>query len=70
MGISTSKSVVPLCAEGVPVMQLCDNSGFDATDVLNRLRQKHALKDGSGRHFGVDVNTGDPSYQSWGHLTK
>jgi len=22
--------------------QLCDNSGFDATDVLNKLRQKHA----------------------------
>ena len=39
--------------------QLCDNSGFDATDVLNKLRQKHALKDGSGKNFGVDVNTGD-----------
>ena len=38
--------------------QLCDNSGFDATDVLNKLRQKHALKDGSGRNFGVDVNNG------------
>ncbi len=38
--------------------QLCDNAGFDATDVLNKLRQKHALKDGSGKHFGVDVNTG------------
>lgn len=22
--------------------QLCDNAGFDATDVLNKLRQKHA----------------------------
>ena len=29
--------------------QLCDNAGFDATDVLNKLRQKHALTDGSGR---------------------
>lgn len=38
--------------------QLCDNAGFDATDVLNKLRQKHALKDGSGKNFGVDVNTG------------
>ena len=38
--------------------QLCDNAGFDATDVLNKLRQKHALKDGSGKSFGVDVNTG------------
>ncbi len=39
--------------------QLCDNAGFDATDVLNKLRQKHALKDGSGKNFGVDVNTGE-----------
>lgn len=29
--------------------QLCDNAGFDATDVLNKLRQKHALSDGSGK---------------------
>ena len=27
--------------------QLCDNAGFDATDVLNKLRQKHALQSGS-----------------------
>lgn len=26
--------------------QLCDNAGFDATDVLNKLRQKHALPTG------------------------
>ena len=38
--------------------QLCDNSGFDATDVLNKLRQKHAQKDGSGKNFGINVNTG------------
>jgi hypothetical protein len=38
--------------------QLCDNAGFDATDVLNKLRQKHALADGSGRNYGVDVNSG------------
>ncbi|GLC39460.1 T-complex protein 1 subunit eta [Pleodorina starrii] len=38
--------------------QLCNNAGFDATDVLNQLRQKHALADGSGKNFGVDVNTG------------
>ncbi|KMZ74086.1 T-complex protein 1 subunit eta [Zostera marina] len=36
--------------------QLCDNAGFDATDVLNKLRQKHASSDGA--NFGVDVNTG------------
>ena len=22
--------------------QLCDNAGFDATNILNKLRQKHA----------------------------
>lgn len=38
--------------------QLCDNAGFDATDVLNKLRQVHAAADGSGKHFGVDLNTG------------
>ncbi|KAL4458807.1 hypothetical protein ABPG75_013672 [Micractinium tetrahymenae] len=38
--------------------QLADNSGFDATDVLNKLRQKHAAADGSGANFGIDVNTG------------
>lgn len=46
--------------------QLCDNSGFDATDVLNKLRQKHALKDGSGKNFGVDVNTG--AYSSFANV--
>uniref|UniRef100_A0ACD5YI45 Uncharacterized protein n=1 Tax=Avena sativa TaxID=4498 RepID=A0ACD5YI45_AVESA len=36
--------------------QLCDNAGFDATDVLNKLRQKHAS--GDGANYGVDINTG------------
>jgi len=35
--------------------QLCDNAGFDATNVLNKLRKQHALPDGSGRWYGVDV---------------
>eukprot|EP00201_Polytomella_parva_P007898 CAMPEP_0175068362 /NCGR_PEP_ID=MMETSP0052_2-20121109/17631_1 /TAXON_ID=51329 ORGANISM="Polytomella parva, Strain SAG 63-3" /NCGR_SAMPLE_ID=MMETSP0052_2 /ASSEMBLY_ACC=CAM_ASM_000194 /LENGTH=547 /DNA_ID=CAMNT_0016335385 /DNA_START=97 /DNA_END=1737 /DNA_ORIENTATION=- len=39
--------------------QLCNNAGFDATEILNKLRQKHALADGSGKNFGVDVNSGD-----------
>ncbi|WIA31541.1 hypothetical protein OEZ86_002432 [Tetradesmus obliquus] len=43
--------------EAIP-RQLCDNAGFDATDVLNKLRQKHALADGSGKYYGVDVNSG------------
>ncbi|XP_059659738.1 T-complex protein 1 subunit eta isoform X1 [Cornus florida] len=38
--------------------QLCDNAGFDATDVLNKLRQKHALPSGEGALYGVDINTG------------
>ena len=38
--------------------QLTDNSGFDATDVLNKLRQKHAAPGGAGEQFGVDCNSG------------
>ncbi|KAJ3157124.1 T-complex protein 1 subunit eta [Geranomyces variabilis] len=34
--------------------QLCDNAGFDATDILNKLRQKHAQ---GGTWFGVDMET-------------
>ncbi|KAE9459278.1 hypothetical protein C3L33_08818, partial [Rhododendron williamsianum] len=33
---------------GVIPRQLCDNAGFDATDVLNKLRQKHALQTEGG----------------------
>ncbi len=38
--------------------QLCENAGFDATDILNKLRQKH-----SEGHiwFGVDINKEDIS---------
>eukprot|EP00038_Savillea_parva_P007407 m.169936 g.169936 ORF g.169936 m.169936 type:complete len:564 (-) comp13169_c0_seq1:154-1845(-) len=32
--------------------QLCDNAGFDATNILNKLRQKHAAGE---KWFGVDV---------------
>merc|ERR1712119_231297 len=38
--------------------QLCDNAGFDATNILNKLRQKHA---GDGIWFGVDVLNEDIS---------
>ncbi|KAI8799602.1 chaperonin Cpn60/TCP-1 family [Cladochytrium replicatum] len=34
--------------------QLCDNAGFDATDILNKLRQKHAQGD---TWAGVDMET-------------
>ncbi|KAF1797224.1 chaperonin Cpn60/TCP-1 family [Mucor lusitanicus] len=33
--------------------QLCDNAGFDATDILNKLRMKHAQ---GGLWYGVDIN--------------
>ncbi|XP_054765651.1 T-complex protein 1 subunit eta-like [Lytechinus pictus] len=36
--------------------QLCDNAGFDATNVLNKLRQKHAQ---GGTWFGVDIYSED-----------
>ncbi|KAM7269965.1 hypothetical protein ACFE04_029179 [Oxalis oulophora] len=39
-------------------LQFCDNAGFDATIVLNKLRQKHELPSGEGAAYGVDVNTG------------
>merc|ERR1711991_957607 len=32
-------------------------AGFDATDILNKLRQRHAMPD--GKWFGVDIMTGD-----------
>ena len=35
--------------------QLADNSGMDSTDVLNKLRQKHAQEAEDGTWFGVDV---------------
>lgn len=35
--------------------QLAENGGLDATDILNKLRQKHAQ---GGMWFGVDVNEG------------
>lgn len=39
--------------------QLCDNAGFDATDLLNRLRKRHAEPD--GKWFGIDVRHEDIS---------
>lgn len=33
--------------------QLCDNAGFDATNILNKLRQKHAQ---GNVWYGVDIN--------------
>jgi len=36
--------------------QLCDNAGFDATTILNKLRQKHAS---GSLWFGVDIMNED-----------
>ncbi|KAJ3360658.1 T-complex protein 1 subunit eta [Kappamyces sp. JEL0680] len=37
--------------------QLCDNAGFDATDILNKLRQRHSMDDGTW--YGVDMGSED-----------
>mmetsp|Transcript_16459 Transcript_16459/g.51549 ORF Transcript_16459/g.51549 Transcript_16459/m.51549 type:complete len:583 (-) Transcript_16459:230-1978(-) len=37
--------------------QLAMNSGFDATDVLNALRKKHASADPDAKSFGVDCDS-------------
>ncbi|KAL1116311.1 hypothetical protein AAG570_005806, partial [Ranatra chinensis] len=44
-------SAVAKAFEIIP-RQLCDNAGFDATTVLNKLRQKHAY---GGVWMGVDI---------------
>lgn len=40
--------------------QLCDNAGFDSTNLLNKLRQKHAEAE-DGKWFGIDVRSEDIS---------
>jgi T-complex protein 1 subunit eta len=44
--------------------QLCDNAGFDATNILNKLRQKHAQ---GGTWYGVDIMNEDiaDNYESF-----
>lgn len=37
---------------------LAENAGFDSTDILNRLRQKHAMGE---CWIGVDMDLGQPS---------
>ena len=37
--------------------QLCDNAGFDSTDILSALRRKHA-QDADGKWYGVDIANG------------
>jgi T-complex protein 1 subunit eta len=38
--------------------QLCDNAGFDSTDILAALRKKHT-QDADGKWYGVDIIKGD-----------
>ncbi|KAF6018264.1 cct7 [Bugula neritina] len=40
--------------------QLCENAGFDATNILNKLRQKHSSGT-DGKWYGVNVMTEDIS---------
>jgi len=42
--------------EVVP-QQLCDNAGFDSTDILSALRRKHT-QDSDGKWYGVDIAGG------------
>ena len=37
---------------------LAENSGLDQTDILNKLRQKHAMEGEDGMWYGVDVLNG------------
>eukprot|EP00499_Haloplacidia_sp_CaronLabIsolate_P008815 CAMPEP_0196780522 /NCGR_PEP_ID=MMETSP1104-20130614/7940_1 /TAXON_ID=33652 /ORGANISM="Cafeteria sp., Strain Caron Lab Isolate" /LENGTH=583 /DNA_ID=CAMNT_0042150733 /DNA_START=38 /DNA_END=1789 /DNA_ORIENTATION=- len=36
--------------------QLAENAGFDSTDIMNLLRQKHYRDPEGGKHFGVDID--------------
>lgn len=38
--------------------QLCDNAGFDSTDILSALRRKHT-QDVDGKWYGIDIANGD-----------
>lgn len=44
--------------------QLCDNAGFDATNILNKLRQKHAQGENCENNFMI---RSDESLPSTGH---
>jgi len=39
--------------------QISANAGFDSTDILNKLRQKHADASGAGKWYGVDIENED-----------
>ena len=43
--------------------QLCDNAGFDATNILNKLRQKHAQGEYMMRELGRGTSVAGTGYQ-------
>jgi len=47
-GIARALEIIP--------RQLCDNAGFDSTNILNKLRHKHAQ---GNVWYGVDINNED-----------
>jgi T-complex protein 1 subunit eta len=53
-----TQTVINAFAKALEVIprQLSENSGFDPTEVLNRLRQKHSTDPINGKFFGVNVN--------------
>ncbi|XP_022220785.1 T-complex protein 1 subunit eta [Drosophila obscura] len=52
--------LIAAIAKGLEIIprQLCDNAGFDATNILNKLRQKHSQ---GGQWYGVDITKEDIS---------
>jgi len=52
--------VINLYAKALEIIPrtLSENAGFDAIEILNKLRQKHAIGGLEGRWFGVDINNG------------
>lgn len=36
--------------------QISENAGFDPTDIMNLLRQKHSEDEVNGRWYGVDID--------------
>lgn len=54
--VGKEQPIVEAFADALEVIphQLAVNAGFDSTDLLNRLRQRHA-QDRAGRWFGIDV---------------
>ncbi|XP_017377411.1 T-complex protein 1 subunit eta [Cebus imitator] len=53
---SGAKVVLSKKALEIIPRQLCDNAGFDATNILNKLRARHAQ---GGTWYGVDINNED-----------